>query len=239
VLRLPGRGDLGYTACLPFRNSPPATSPARSFPAPRLCPETPGGAWRLIAVDPVTSPLEAVDAAGAHRTALADAAVVAAWTAHHAEVFAFLVRTTRSSEAAEDLLQEAFLRLTTEIRAGRAPDNTRAWLYRVGANLAVSRGRRLSAAFRGIVKIRSTDAPITTTLTPEASYLQREGRANLLAVLADLDPGARAALLLASEGFSGAEIAAAIGRSEAATRTLLCRTRMRVRSRLESAEAVP
>ena len=186
----------------------------------------------------MSSPLEAVDAAGAHRTALADALVVAAWTDHHAEVFAFLVRTTRDPEVAEDLLSEAYLRLTREVRADRAPDNARAWLYRVGANLAVSRGRRLSAAFRGIVRLRSTAAPTTTTLTPEASYLQREGRANLVGVLADLDPGARAALLLASEGFSGAEIAAAIGRSEAATRTLLCRTRMRVRSRLESAEAV-
>ena len=76
-----------------------------------------------------------------------------------------------------------------------------------------------------------------TTQTPESRYLAREGRAALVGILADLDPGARAALLLASEGFSGAEIAAAIGRSEAATRTLLCRTRMRVRSRLESAEA--
>ena len=189
-------------------------------------------------MDPVTSPLEAVDAAGAHRAALADAAVVAAWTAHHEEVFAFLVRTTRSPDVAEDLLQEAFLRLTTEIRAGRAPDNTRAWLYRVGANLAVSRGRRLSAAFRGIVKIRSTSAPPTTTFTPETSYLGREGRADLLAALADLGPDARAALLLSSEGFSGAEIAAAIGRTDAATRTLLCRTRVQVRSRLESAEAV-
>jgi RNA polymerase sigma factor (sigma-70 family) len=189
-------------------------------------------------VDPVTSTLEAVDAAGAHRAALADAAVVAAWTAHHEEVFAFLVRTSRSPEAAEDLLQEAYLRLTTEIRAGRAPDNTRAWLYRVGANLAVSRGRRLSAALRGIVKIRGTSAPLTTTFTPEASYLGREGRADLLAALDGLGPDARAALLLSAEGFSGAEIAAAIGRSDAATRTLLCRTRVKVRSRLESAEAV-
>ena len=171
------------------------------------------------------------------RSAQADALVVAAWTDHHAEVFAFLVRTTRDPEVAEDLLQEAYLRLTREVRADRTPDNVRAWLYRVGANLAVSRGRRLSAALRGIVRIRSTDAT-TTTVTPEASYLAREGRANLVGVLADLDPGARAALLLASEGFSGAEIAAAIGRSEAATRTLLCRTRVRVRSRLESAEAV-
>lgn len=185
----------------------------------------------------MTAPLEAVDTAGAHRAAEADAAVVAAWTDHHEEVFAFLVRTTRSPEAAEDLLQETFLRLTTEIRAGRAPDNTRAWLYRVGANLAVSRGRRISAAFRGIVKMRGTSAPPTTTFTPEASYLQREGHANLLAALADLGPDARAALLMSAEGFTGAEIAAAIGRSDAATRTLLCRTRLRVRGRLESPEA--
>lgn len=186
----------------------------------------------------MTSPLEAADTASVHRSAEADALVEAAWTTHHAEVFAFLVRTTRDPEAAEDLLQESYLRLTTEIRAGRAPDNTRAWLYRVGANLAVSRGRRLSAAFRGIVKIRSTSAPPTTTFTPEASYLGREGRANLLAALADLGPDARAALLLSAEGFTGAEIAAAIGRTDAATRTLLCRTRVLVRQRLEGAEAV-
>ena len=186
----------------------------------------------------MTSPLGSVDVASVQRSAQADALVVAAWADHHAEVYAFLVRTTRDPEVAEDLLQEAYLRLTREVRADRTPDNVRAWLYRVGANLAVSRGRRLSAALRGIVRLRSTDAPTTTTLTPEAGYLQREGRAALVGVLADLDPGARAALLLSSEGFSGAEIATAIGRSEAATRTLLCRTRVRVRSRLESAEAV-
>jgi RNA polymerase sigma-70 factor (ECF subfamily) len=184
----------------------------------------------------VSSPLEAVDTAGVHRAEQADEAVVAAWTDHHAEIFAFLVRTTRDAETAEDLLQEAFLRLTTEIRGGRAPDNTRAWLYRVAANLAVSRGRRLSAAFRGIVRIRSTAASLTSTFTPETSYLQRESRAGLLAALANLRPDARAALLLSAEGFTGSEIAAAIGRSDAATRTLLCRTRVQVRQRLELTE---
>ncbi len=187
----------------------------------------------------MTSPLEAVDASGAHRTAQADALVVTAWSDHYAEVLAFLVRTTRDPEVAEDLLQEAYLRLTREARAGRMPDNVRAWLYRVGANLAVSRGRRISAALRGIVRLGTAAGSARIEDAPETSFLQREGRAALVGVLADLDPGARAALLLASEGFSGAEIAAAIGRSEAATRTLLCRTRMRVRSRLESAEAVP
>jgi RNA polymerase sigma factor (sigma-70 family) len=183
------------------------------------------------------SPLEAVDTASAHRVATADAAVLAAWTDHHEEIFAFLVRTTRDPEVAEDLLQEAFLRLTRETRADRTPVNVRAWLYRVGANLATSRGRRVSAAFRGTARLGKPPSTMPSENLPEAGYLQREGRTALVGVLADLDPGARAALLLASEGFSGAEIASAIGRSEAATRTLLCRTRMRVRGRLESPEA--
>ena len=192
---------------------------------------------RLKGVEPLTSPLEAVDTAGVHRTAGADALVVSAWADHHAEIFAFLVRTTRDTGVAEDLLQEAYLRLTREVRARRAPDNVRAWLYRVAANLAVSRGRRVSTALRGLVRLGAGNGPARTDDAPEAAYLQREGRAALVGVLADLGPDARAALLFASEGFTGAEIAAAIGRSEAATRTLLCRTRVRVRSRLETAEA--
>jgi len=44
-------------------------------------------------------------------------------------------------------------------------------------------------------------------------------------------PGdARAALLLSAHGYSGAEIALHIGRSELATRSLICRHRSRLRS---------
>ena len=80
--------------------------------------------------------------------ASADLAITAAWADYHAELFAFLVRATRQPDVAEDLLQDAFIRLTREVRNGRTPDNIRAWLYRVGANLVVSRGRRLSTAVR-------------------------------------------------------------------------------------------
>ena len=44
----------------------------------------------------------------------------------------------------------------------------------------------------------------------------------------------RVALVLAARGASGAEIAATIGRSEAATRTLLTRARQKVRARLDT-----
>lgn len=188
-------------------------------------------------MQPEAAPLEAVDTAALHRITQADAEVAEAWAAHHGEIYAFLLRTTRDPEAAEDLLQEAFLRLTREARAKRMPDNARAWLYRVAANLATSRGRHLAAAVRGLARIGRPQPGLPTDNLPEAGFLHREGRDDLVQVLAELDPPARAALLLSSEGFSGAEIAAAIGRTEGATRTLLCRTRLRVRARLESPEA--
>ena len=72
---------------------------------------------------------------------------------------------------AEDLLQEAFLRLTREVRADRTPDNVRAWLYRVGANLAVSRGRRITSAFHGIVRLATSPGSDRTEDAPEVGYL--------------------------------------------------------------------
>ena len=191
-----------------------------------------------MGVDPSTFPPEAVDASCARASALADAAVLGAWVAHHEEVYAFLVRTTRDVEVAEDLLQESFLRLTREVRAGRAPDNARAWLYRVAANLATSRARRIGAALRGFARIASASSVRRMEELPEAAYLEREGRTALVAAINDLPPHARAAILLSSEGFSIPEIAAAIGRTPLATRALLWRTRVHMRAGIASAEGV-
>ena len=187
-------------------------------------------------MDPVGRPLEPVDAAAGLRHASVELFVTSAWADHHAEVYAFLVRTTRDPGVAEDLVQEAFLRLTREVSSRREPTNVRAWLYRVASNLAVSRGRRLSSALRGLVRMGASSSSTDTADVPEAGYLRREGRAELMTAIERLSADARAALLLSSEGFSGAEIATAIGRSELATRALLCRTRIKVRHDLESAE---
>jgi RNA polymerase sigma factor (sigma-70 family) len=189
-------------------------------------------------VDPIKMPAEAVEVSPAHRGLAEEAVVADAWVQFHEEVYAFLVRTVRDVEAAEDLLQEAFLRLTRQVRTAGAPDNTRAWLYRVAANLAVSRGRRISASIRGLLRLNGRRETGTREDTPEVSALRHEASVELVGILRTLPPASRAALLLSSEGFSGAEIAVAIGRSEAATRTLLCRTRLRVRHELEAAEAV-
>jgi DNA-directed RNA polymerase specialized sigma24 family protein len=63
------------------------------------------------------------------------------YLAHSAALRGRLLALTRDPAVADDLASEAFLRLAVELAAGRAPD-ARAWLYRVGSNLVVSRARR-------------------------------------------------------------------------------------------------
>jgi len=167
--------------------------------------------------------------AGADELALATL-----YEAHRIEVFAFLVRMTRDREAAEDLLQETFIRLITETRAGRPPEQVRAWLYRVAANAAISRGRHGSVWNRLVPRLLDRREPPS----PESEALRVERDSELHSALATLSADARAALLLAAQGFSGQEIAAAIGRTDGATRTLICRARVQVRLLLEAAEGV-
>jgi len=154
---------------------------------------------------------------------------------YRGEILAFLIPMTRDPDAAEDVLQEAFIRLIREARAGRMPDNVRAWLYRVAANLAISRGRRVATWLRIVPRLLDRDEPPR----PEAEILHREQDAELHAALGRLRPDGRAALLLAAQGFDGREIATLIGRSETATRTLLYRSRIELRRLAEAAEVQP
>src|SRR6266480_3439877 len=59
-------------------------------------------------------------------------------------LFRYLVVMIGRTSEAEDLTQECFLRLFVELRGGKAISNVRAWLFRVGHNLAADfwRGTR-------------------------------------------------------------------------------------------------
>jgi RNA polymerase sigma-70 factor (ECF subfamily) len=160
--------------------------------------------------------------------------VAATYDAHQRELYSFALRTSRDPEVAEDLVHESFLRLIVEVEAGREPINVRAWLYRVIANLAVSRARRAAVAQKQLGELldRRTEGG------PEPQFLEQERRSDLDLVLAELGADARTALLMAANGFSGVEIAEAIGRSANATRSMMCRARLQLRERLSSMEAL-
>jgi RNA polymerase sigma-70 factor (ECF subfamily) len=163
----------------------------------------------------------------------ADDAVVEIYESVHAELYSFIARSIRDDAEAEDLLQEAFLRLTREARAGRLPEQSRAWLYRVATNLIVSRSRRRGTVTRWLERFGKSEDNASIGESPEAGLIQRERAGDLERALAVLPADARLGLLLSGQGFSGAEIATALGRSNAATRTLLCRARVKVRAVME------
>jgi DNA-directed RNA polymerase specialized sigma24 family protein len=66
--------------------------------------------------------------------------------------------------------------------------------------------------------------------------LRGELRREVWEALARLSTDSRTALLLAAHGFSGRDIAEALGRSELATRSLICRARLRLREQLGESE---
>jgi RNA polymerase sigma-70 factor (ECF subfamily) len=170
----------------------------------------------------------------AHARSLERDELDAVYTVHQRDLYAFALRTTRDHDAAEDAVAEAFARLLREWRRGHRPDNVGGWLFRVTANVILSGRRRRAVADRWRA-VLGRGAPAAAA-DPELEALAHEQRSELESTLAVLPPEARAALLLAANGFHSAEIAAAIGRSDGATRTLLCRSRMRMRELLEAGE---
>jgi RNA polymerase sigma factor (sigma-70 family) len=151
-----------------------------------------------------------------------------AYQVHSGQLQRYLTGLTRDPNAGEDLTHDAFERLTVEVRAGRVPDEIGGWLHRVGHNLAMSRGRRISVADRRRSELVVSDwAPSPESLTVAGEEQRAVGAA--LEGLGHID---RQALILASQGYRGAEIAHSIGRSDVATRTLLCRARAKVRARM-------
>lgn len=58
-------------------------------------------------------------------------------------IFGFLYRVTGSAHEAEDLMQEVFLRVVRRIGAYRDSGRFEAWIFRIAANLARDRVRRL------------------------------------------------------------------------------------------------
>jgi hypothetical protein len=108
--------------------------------------------------------------------------IAATYDAHRGDLFSFAAALVRDPDAADDLVAEAFLRLLRETREDRAPDDPRAWLHRVVANLSLSRGRRLLTAQRFVRHLvdrrvgEAADAPV----------LRRELPAELERALLDL-----------------------------------------------------
>lgn len=170
--------------------------------------------------------------AGTRRPDDTTGVVLGIYDAHHREIATFVRAVERDRDAADDIVSETFVRLIEEVRRGRTPEQPRAWLHRVAANLAIDRGRRLTVVGKFLSRLveHRTEPP------PDDEVLRGETRHEISAALDTLSRDARTALLLAAHGFSGRDIAVTLGRSELATRSLICRARLRLREQLGGRE---
>jgi RNA polymerase sigma factor (sigma-70 family) len=159
-----------------------------------------------------------------------------AYEAHAGELEAYVAHRFGGHVTPEDVVHEAFARLVHETSAGRAPHLVRPWLYRVAHNLVVSEMRRP-------IRFTSVDGASPAWEAPSSSSAEMEPDASTLSpelrqALAALSRAARISILMAADGYSGREIATAVGRSELAARALLCRARRTLREILAGSDLV-
>ncbi|OPX88499.1 MAG: RNA polymerase sigma factor YlaC [Pelotomaculum sp. PtaB.Bin104] len=146
---------------------------------------------------------------------------------HYPALCRKLIGLLGSRAAAEDVAQEAFMKLY--LTPPREDANLRGWLSKVATNLAInqlrsegSRRRRETNAGRA----RDTDL----VEGPEDALLREEKALLTKRVLEILPERDRACLLLRFSGMSYAGIAAALGLKETSVGTLLARARASFKS---------
>lgn len=156
------------------------------------------------------------------------ACVSRAWVAHEAELRGFLRHGLGDEHAAEDVLQDTFIKAMREGQGFCSLDNPRAWLFRVARNAMTDRFRAAKPVdpiehYTDTLPISEPDpAPPVDALT---SCLGR--------VLQELAPEDADVLRACDiDGQTQKEFAAARGLSLPAAKSRLLRARQRLRDRM-------
>jgi RNA polymerase sigma-70 factor (ECF subfamily) len=153
-------------------------------------------------------------------------------SAHSTGLYAYLWRLLREPADAEDALQETFLRAYRAYGRLDGHSNPAAWLYRIATNTARTHLRQ-----RGRALARTADLDPERAAGGPGPAEQAARRQTLAAVAAAVDRlpyQQRAALLLRKyQGLSYAEVAAALGCTEAAARANVYQAVKKLRTTLK------
>lgn len=140
-------------------------------------------------------------------------------------------RLLNSTAEAEDVAQEAFLRLWQKAdRFDPAAARFTTWFYRITTNLCLDRTRRPV-----MLEIEAAGDPADPRADAETALADRRTKAAVAAAVAELPERLRAAVSLTYDaGLSNAEAARTLDISVKALETLLVRARKNLREKLAS-----
>jgi len=141
--------------------------------------------------------------------------------AHHGRLYSALCLVTGSRAEAEELMQDAFLRLWERWDRVAALEDPEGYLYRTAMNGFRKRYRRAAIALRRAVGAAE----------PPDDFAAIEDRDSVLRALRRLKPDQRAALVLTGlRDYSSEEAARMLGTSPANVRMLASRARTAIRA---------
>jgi RNA polymerase sigma factor (sigma-70 family) len=148
--------------------------------------------------------------------------------AHHSDLVMYARRVLGDrSDTAEDIVQEAYLRLLGLAASDEAPSSARPWLFRVVRNLAID--ERRGAARRGTPVAEVGALGAVAAVDTAALVEQREEISEAFRELAALPPRERRALEMDQAGAGAQEIASELGTTPNAVHQALFRARRRMR----------
>lgn len=181
--------------------------------------------------------LEPIAAATAETIAAADFSQVA--TAHRAQIYRFLLSSTRDIDLAETLAQETLLKAHRNWEGFRGESSALTWLMRIAINVLKDHWRNRRMQFWRQTRTNSVDADEASDWlpsgesSPEQQLLAREQVKHVWQVVERLSGRQRTVFLLRYvEQMEITEIAAATGLSDGTVKAHLSRAVGRVRTEL-------
>jgi RNA polymerase sigma-70 factor (ECF subfamily) len=139
-------------------------------------------------------------------------------------------RVTGNIADAEEVAQEALLRVWINAPRWRPVASFRTWFYRVVLNLCLNRKRRAPFA-----ALEDAGDPADPGPDPAAQLDEQQTGRLVAEAIAELPERQRLAIVLTyNEGLSNAEVAAVLGTSVSGIETLLVRARRSLREKLDA-----
>jgi len=170
------------------------------------------------------------------RTATGDRRAFRTLAERHTGRALSLARRILGSEAfAEDIVQDALLRVWINAPRWRPEAAFRTWLYRIVVNLCLNARRRAPH-----LPLAAADRMPDPAPAPDAQLQARERDRRIAAAVAALPERQRAAIVLTyQEGLGNAEVAAVLDTSVSAVETLLVRAKRALRAAFDSDQEGP
>ncbi len=151
-------------------------------------------------------------------------------------LFSLIYRYTTNREVAEDLLQDVFLKIFSNLQTLRNTETFVSWMYRIAVNTCFGYLRGSKSQFQKTVPLNNVKERIGEDATGSSDRFLKK---SLDEAIHSLPARMKTIFLLHDvQGFKHEEIAPMLGCSVGTSKSQLFKARMRIRERLEKKKVI-